>query len=108
MRDGADHPMTVENDKTCVTICSIKAVSARLEHNGSLAFPEDLPAAEHGDTHYGKNSHISTRYMTNALKVHARNAGERMAFTMYYLRPGGVLAGALAADDLPAIMQCAF
>ena len=107
-RDGSDHPMTVEYDKTCVTIFPIKAVSARLEHDGSVAFPEDLPAAEHGDTHYGENPHISTRYITNALQVHARNAGERMAFTMHSLRPGGVLAGALAADDLPAIMQCAF
>ena len=109
MRDGSDHPMTVEYDKTCVTICPIKkAVFARLEHDGSVAFPEDLPVAEHGGAHYGKNPHISTIYITNALKVHARNAGERMAFTMHSLRPGGVLAGALAADDLPAIMQCAF
>ena len=43
-----------------------------------------------------------------ALKVHARNAGERIAFTMHSFRSGGALTRALAGEDLPTVMQRAF
>ena len=46
--------------------------------------------------------------MTKALKVHARNAGERTAFTMHSFRSGGALTRALAGEDLPTVMQRAF
>ena len=51
MQDGADHPMTVENDTTCMATCPIRAVCAKLEHDGSVPFPEDLPTAERGNVH---------------------------------------------------------
>ena len=46
--------------------------------------------------------------MTKALKVHARNAGERTAFTLHSFRSGGALKRALAGEDLPTVMQRAF
>ena len=46
--------------------------------------------------------------MTKALKVHARNAGERTARTMHSFTPGGALTRALTGKDLPTVMQRAF
>ena len=46
--------------------------------------------------------------MTKALKVHARNTGERTAFTMHSFRSGGALTRALAEEDLPTVMQRIF
>ena len=51
---------------------------------------------------------ISAPDMTKALKVHARNAGERTPFTMHSFRSGGALTRALAGVDLPTVMQQAF
>ena len=51
---------------------------------------------------------ISAPDMTKALKVYARNAGERTVFTMHFFRSGGALAQALAGEDLPTVMQRAF
>ena len=51
MRDGADHPMTVENDTKCMPTCPIRAVCAKLEHDGSVPFPEDLPTARRKNVH---------------------------------------------------------
>ena len=51
---------------------------------------------------------ISAPDMTKALKVHARNAGERTVFTMHSFRSVGALAQALAGEDLPTVMQRAF
>ena len=46
--------------------------------------------------------------MTKALKVQARNAGERTAFTMHSFRSGGAFTRALTGEDLPTVMQRAF
>ena len=46
--------------------------------------------------------------MTKALKVHARNARERNAFTMHSFKSGGALTRDLAGEDLPTVMQRAF
>ena len=47
--------------------------------------------------------------MTKALKVHARNAGERTAFTMHSFRSGGALTTrALTGEGVPTVMQRAF
>ena len=46
--------------------------------------------------------------MTKALKVHARNTGERTAFTMHSFRSGRALTRALTGEDLPTVMQRAF
>ena len=51
---------------------------------------------------------ISAPDMTKALKVHARNAEERTAFTMHSFRSGGALARALTEEDLLTVMQRAF
>ena len=51
MRDGADHPMAVENDTKCMATCPIRAVCAKLEHDGGVCFHEDLPTAERGNVH---------------------------------------------------------
>ena len=51
MRDDEDYPMTVENDTKCMATCLIRAVCAKLEHDGGLPFPEDLPTAEHGNVY---------------------------------------------------------
>ena len=55
----------------------------------------------------GKTS-ISAPDMTKALKVHARNAGERTAFTMHSFRSGGALTRALTGEDMLTVMQRAF
>ena len=51
---------------------------------------------------------ISAPDITKTLKVHARNAGKRTAFTMHFFRSGGALTRALAWEDLSAVMQRAF
>ena len=48
MRDGADHPMSGQNDTKCLTTCSIIAVFAKLEHDRGVPFPEDLLTTERG------------------------------------------------------------
>ena len=80
---------------------------AGLEHDARVPLSEDLTTAKHGSTHRGKTS-ISAPDMTKALKVHARNAGERTAFTMHSFRSGGALTRALAEEDLPTVVQRAF
>ena len=50
----------------------------------------------------------SARDMTKTLKVHARNAGERTAFTMHSFRSGGALTRALAGEDLPTVARRGF
>ena len=46
--------------------------------------------------------------MAKALKVHARNVGERTVFTLYSFRSEGALTRALTGEDLPTVMQRAF
>ena len=78
-----------------------------MEHDARVPFPEDLPTAKYGNTHYGEDAHISTRYDKGAI-VHAPNAGERTAFTMHSFRSGGPVTQALAGEDLPTVVQRAF
>ena len=40
--------------------------------------------------------------------MHARNAGERTAFTMHSFRSGGALVRAITGEDLPTVMQRTF
>ena len=69
MRDGADYPMAEEYETKCMATCPIRAVCAKLEHDGSVHFFEDLPTAERGNVHYGKDPHISTRYAKGAARA---------------------------------------
>ena len=51
---------------------------------------------------------ISAPDMIKVLKEHARNVGDRNAFTMHSFRSGGPLTRALAGENLPTVMQRTF
>ena len=115
MRDGDDHLTTVEYDTKRMTTCPIRAVEQYIAVGTALGwnmtqgylFPRISQRPNTGAPIRGKTP-ISGPDMTKALKVHARNAGERTAFTMHSFRSGGVLTRALAGEDLPTVMQRAF
>ena len=115
MRDGADHLMTVEYDTKRMTTCPIRAVEQYIAVGTALGwnmtqgylFPRISRRPNTGAPIRGKTP-ISAPDMTKALKEHARNAGERTAFTMHSFRSGGALTRALAGEDLPTVMQRAF
>ena len=66
MRGGADNPMTVEYDTKCMVASPIRAVCVRLEHDGRVPFPEDLPASNTGILIREEDPLISTRYDKSA------------------------------------------
>ena len=115
MRDGADHLMTVEYDTKRMTTCPIRAVEQYIAVGTALdwnmtqghLFPRISRRPNTGAPIRGKTP-ISAPDMTKALKVHARNAGERTAFTMHSFKYGGALTRDLAGEDLPTVMQRAF
>ena len=115
MRDGTDHLMTVEYDTRRMTTCPIRAVEQYIAVGTALGwnmtqgylFPRISRRPNTGAPIRGKTS-ISAPYMTKALKVHARDAGVRTAFTMHSFRLGGALTRALAGEDLPIVVQRAF
>ena len=115
MRDGADHLMTVEYDTNRMTTCPISAVEQYIAVGTALGwnitqgylFPRISQRPNTGALVRGKMP-ISAPDKTKALKVHARNAGERTSFTMHSFRLGGALTRALAGEDLPTVMQRAF
>ena len=115
MRDGADHLMTVEYDTKRMTTCPIRAVEQYIAVGTALGwnmtqgylFPRISRRPNTGAPIRGKTP-ISAPDMTKALKVHARNGGERTAFTMHSFRSGGALTRALTGEDLPTVMQRAF
>ena len=115
MRDGADHLMTVEYDTKRMTTCPIRAVEKYIAVGTALGwnmtqgylFPRISRRPNTGAPIRGKTP-ISAPDMTKALKVHARNAGERIAFTMHSFRSGGALTRDLAGEDLPTVMQRTF
>ena len=112
MRDGADHLMAVEYDTKRMTTCPIReveqyiAVGTALGWNMTQAylFPRISRRPNTGAPIRGKTP-ISAPDMTQALKVHARNAGKRTAFIMHSFRSGRALTRALAGEDLPTVMQ---
>ena len=114
-RRGADHLMTVEYDTKRMTTCPIRAVEQYIAVGTALGwimtqrylFPRISRRPNTGAPLRGKTP-ITAPGMTKALKVHARNAGERTAFTMHPFRSGGALTRALAGEDLPTVMQRAF
>ena len=115
MRDGADHLMTVEYDTKRMTTCPIRAVEQYIAVGTALGwnmtqgylFPRISRRPNTGAPIRGRTP-ISAPDMTKALKVHARNAGERTAFTMHSFRSGGAITRALTGEDLPTVMQRAF
>ena len=115
MRDGVDHLMTVEYDTRRMTTCPIRAVEQYIAVGTALGrnmtqgylFPRISRRPNTGARTRGKTP-ISAPDMTKALKVHARNSGERTAFTTHSFRSGGALTRALAGEDLPTVMQRAF
>ena len=115
MRDGADHLMTVEYDTKRMTTRPIRAVEQYIAVGTALGwnmtqgylFPRISRWPNTGAPTRGKTP-ISAPDMTKALKVHARNAGERTTVTMHSFRSGGALTRALAGEDLPTVMQRAF
>ena len=115
MRDGANHLMTVEYDTKRMTTCPIRAVEQYIAVGTALGwnmtqgylFPRISRRPNAGAPIRGKTP-ISAPDMTKALKVHAREAGERTAFTMHSFRSGGALTRVLTGEDLPTVMQRAF
>ena len=112
MRDGADHLITVEYDTKRITTCPIRAVELYIAVGTALGwnmtqgylFPRIFRRPNTGTPIRGKTP-ISAPDMTKALKVHARNAGERTTFTMHSFRSGGALTRTLAGEDLPTVMR---
>ena len=115
MRDGADHLMTVEYDTKRMTTCPIRAGEQYIAVGTALGwnmtqgylFSRNSRRPNTGAPIRGKTP-ISAPDMTKALKVHARNAGERTAFIMHSFKSGGALTPDLAGEDLPTVMQRAF
>ena len=115
MRDGADHLMTVEYDTKRMTTCPIRAVEQYIAVGNAMGwnmtqgylFPRISRRPNTGAPIRGKMP-ISAPDLTKALKVHARNAGERTVFNMHSFRSGGALTRALAGEDLSTVMQRAF
>ena len=115
MRDGVDHLMTVEYDTKRMTTCPIRAIEQYIAVGTALGwnmrqgylFPRISRRPNTGAPIKGKTS-ILAPDTTKALKVHARNAGERTAFTMHSFRSGGALTRALTGEDLPLVIQRAF
>ena len=107
--------MVVEYDTKRMTTCLIRAVEQYIAVGTALGwnmtqgylFPRISRRPNTGAPIRGKTP-ISAPDMTKALKVHARNAGERTAFTIHSFRSGGVLIRALAEEDLPTVMLRAF
>ena len=115
MRDGADHLMTVEYDTNRMITCPIRAVEQYIAVGTALGwsiaqgylFPR-ISRQPNTEAPIRWKTPISALDMTKVLKVHARNAGERTAFTMHSLRSEGLLTRALAGEDLPTVMQRTF
>ena len=115
MRDGTDHLMTVEYDTKRMTACPVRAVGQYIAVGTALGwnmtegylFPRISRRPNTGTLIRGK-MRISALDMVKALKVHARDAGERTTFTMHSFRSGGALTRALAGEDLPTVVQRAF
>ena len=115
MRNGADHLVTVEYDTKRMTTCPIRAVEQYITPGTALGwnmtqgylFPRISRRPNTGAPIRGKTP-ISAPDMIKALKIHARNAGERTAFTTHPFKSGGALTRDLAGEDLPTVMQRAF
>ena len=115
IRDGADHLTIVEYITKRMTRCPVRAVEQYIGIGTALGwdmtqgylFPRSLRRPNTRTPIRGKPP-ISALDMTKVLKVHARNAGERTAFTMHSFRSEGPLTRALAGEDLPTAMQRAF
>ena len=115
MRDGADHLMAVEYDTKRMTTRPIREVEQYIAVGTALGwnmtqgylFPRISRRPNTGAPIRGKMP-ISAPDITKALKVHARNAGERTAFTMHSSRSGGAFTRALAGEDLPTVMERGF
>ena len=113
MRDSADHLMTVEYDTKGMTTCPVRAVERYIAIRTALGwnmtqgyiFPR---SSRRPNTPIRGKTPVSAPDMTKVLKEHARNAGERTAFTMHFFRSEGPLTRALAGEDLPTVMQRAF
>ena len=111
IRDGADHLTTVEYDTKRMITCSVRAVEQYIAVGTALGwnmtqgyiFPR-ISRRPNTRTPIRGKTPISAPDMTKVLKVHARNAGERTAFTMHSFRSGGPLTRALVGEDLPTVM----
>ena len=107
--------MTVEYDAKRIPTCPVRAVEQYIAVGTALGwnltqgylFPRISWRPNTGTPTRGKTP-ISAPDIIKALKVHARNAGERTAFSMHSFRSGGALTRALAGEDLPTVMQRAF
>ena len=107
--------MIAEYDSKRMNICPVRAVEQYIAEGTALGwnmtegclFLRTARRSNTGTPIRGKTP-ITAPDMTEALKVHARNAGERAAFTMHSFRSGGALTRALAGEDLPTVMQRAF
>ena len=101
MRDGADHLMTVEYDTKRMITCPVRAIEQNNAVGTALGwnmrqeylFPR-ISRRPNTETPVRGKTFISAPDMTKALNVHARNAGERTAFTMHSFRSGGALTRA--------------
>ena len=107
--------MAVEYDTKRMTTCPVRAVEQYIAIGTALGwnmtqgylFPRSSRRPNTRTSIRGKTP-ISAPDLTKVLKVHARNAGERTAFTMPSFRSEGPLTRALVGEDLPTVMQRAF
>ena len=108
MRDGTDHPMTVQYD-TDVWPRAPQEEQSALGWNMTEGYPfPKISQPPNTRTPVWGKAPISAPYMKKSLKNHARNTEEHTVFTMYCFSSGGALSRALAGEDLPTITQRAF
>ena len=100
MRDGADDLMTVDTKR--MTTCPVRAVEQYIAVGTALGW--NMTQGYHFpriSRRPNTGTPISAPDLTKALKVHARNVGERTAFTMHSFLSGGAITRALAGAHHP-------
>ena len=92
MRDSAGHLMAVEYDTKGMATCPVRAVEQYIAIGTALGWSMTQGYLFRRSSRRPKTP-ISAPDMAKVLKVHARNAGERTAFTMHSIRSKGHLHG---------------
>ena len=111
MRDEANRLMTVEYNTKRMTTCCVRAVEQCIAVEAALGWNMTqgyLYAWFSRRPNTGTPIRGKSPIGGKVPKMHARNAGERTAFTMHSFRSGGALTLALAGEDLPSVMQRTF
>ena len=96
MRDGADHLVSVAYNYECLATCPVTAVEQLITVGPAMGWdmtrgyllPSIFRDAE-GEAHIRGKAPLSAAERTHARKIHARAAGEKADFSMYFSVRGG-------------------